>query len=117
MLKIGKYNVRIVSKGERYGREDCLTHDDDRPMVEFYDRRSASDDYERYSEDDWQSRGYFVSRYYVGTLLGTDGFYKGVPTGGLCLDGGNRDEWSVSADEMAMIRVYLKAQTWKGQAA
>ena len=47
MLKIGKYNVRIVNKGDRYGREDCLTHDDDRPMAEFYDRRYASDDYEK----------------------------------------------------------------------
>lgn len=109
MLKLEKFNVRIVNKGDRYGRADCLTHDDDRPMVEFYDHR--------YTHGDWADRGQFVSRYYVGTLLGTDGFYKGVPTGGLCLDGGNRDEWSVSADEMAMIRVYLKAQTWKGQAA
>ena len=108
MLEIEKFNVRIVSKGDRYGRADCLTHDEDRPMVEFYDRRYAS--------EEWP-RGQFVSRYYVGTLLGHEGFYGGEPVGGLCLDGGNRDEWSVSADEMAEIRVYLKAQTWKGQAA
>ena len=39
MLQLEKFNVRIVNKGDRYGRADCLTHDDDRPMVEFYDRR------------------------------------------------------------------------------
>jgi hypothetical protein len=110
MLKIGKYNVRIVNKGERYGREDCLTHDDDRPMAEFYDRRYASDDYEQYSEDSWQARGQFISRYYVSTLLEGDNH-------GLCLDGGNRDAWSVSQRDMAEVRVYLKAQTWKGETA
>ena len=108
MLKIGKYNVRIVNKGDRYGRADCLTHDEDRPMVEFYDRR--------YTSEAWP-RGQFVSRYYVGTLLGHEGFYGGEPVGGLCLDGGNPNEWSVSADSMALVRAYLKAQTWYGQPA
>jgi hypothetical protein len=101
MLKLEKFNVRIVNKGDRYGRADCLTHDDDRPMVEFYDHRYAS--------EAWP-RGQFVSRYYVGTLLGYEGFYGGEPTGGLCLDGGNANEWSVSADGMALVRAYLKAQ-------
>lgn len=102
MLQIEKFNVRIVCKGDRYGRADCLTHDEDRPMVEFYDRR--------YAHGDWPDRGQFVSRYYVGTLLGHEGFYGGEPTGGLCLDGGNANEWSVSADGMAIVRAYLKAQ-------
>jgi len=95
MLKLEKFNVRIVNKGDRYGRADCLTHDDDRPMVEFYDHR--------YTHGDWADRGQFVSRYYVSTLL--EGENRG-----LCLDGGNANEWSVSADEMALVREYLKAQ-------
>jgi hypothetical protein len=95
MLKLEKFNVRIVNKGDRYGRADCLTHDDDRPMVEFYDHR--------YTHGDWPDRGQFVSRYYVSTLL--EGENRG-----LCLDGGNANEWSVSADGMALVRAYLKAQ-------
>jgi hypothetical protein len=102
MLKLEKFNVRIIGKGDRHGRNDCLTHDDDRPIVEFYDHR--------YTHDDWPSRGQFISSYYVGTLLGYEGFYGGEPVGGLCLDGGNPNEWSVSADEMALVRAYLKAQ-------
>jgi hypothetical protein len=109
MLEIGKFNIRIVNKGDRYGREDCLTHDDDRQMVEFYDCRSVLDDYERYSEGDWQTRGQFVSRYFVGTILGKEGFY-GRAEGGLCLDGGNPNEWSVSEEGMDVIRAYLKTQ-------
>jgi hypothetical protein len=95
MLKLEKFNVRLVNKGDRYGRADCLTHDDDRPMVEFYDHR--------YTHGDWPDRGQFVSRYYVSTLL--EGENRG-----LCLDGGNANEWSVSADGMALVRAYLKAQ-------
>ena len=95
MLQLEKFNVRIVNKGDRYGRADCLTHNDDRPMVEFYDRR--------YQHGDWPDRGQFVSRYYVSTLLE-------VKDRGLCLDGGNANEWSVSADGMAIVRAYLKAQ-------
>ena len=95
MLQLEKFNVRIVNKGDRYGRADCLTHDDDRPMVEFYDRR--------YQHGDWPDRGQFVSRYYGSTLL--EGENRG-----LCLDGGNANEWSVSADGMDIVRAYLKAQ-------
>lgn len=95
MLKLEKFNVRIVNKGDRYGRADCLTHDEDRPMVEFYDHR--------YTHGDWPDRGQFVSRYYVSTLLE-------VENRGLCLDGGNPNEWSVSVDGMELVRAYLKAQ-------
>jgi hypothetical protein len=52
-----------------------------------------------------------VSRYYVGTLLGHDGFYGGEPTGGLCLDGGNPNSWTVSAEDMVLVRAYLQAMT------
>ena len=100
MLQLDRFNVRIVNNGEKYGREFCLTHDGDKPMVEFYDRRYPHTQY-----------GQFVSRYYVGTLLGLDGFYGGEPTGGLCLDGGNPNSWTVSAEDMVLVRAYLQAMT------
>ena len=53
------WTVRVVQKGDAYGREDCLTHEEDRPMIEFYDARYT---------DKFGERGQFVSRYYLETL-------------------------------------------------
>lgn len=91
MLNVGKYNVRVVQTGDKYGRNDCLTNDQ-APMVEFYDAR--------YNQSDWMGRGQFVSRYYVDTIM--DGTYPN----GLSLDGGI-PEWTVSADEMAQVQQFL----------
>lgn len=52
--------VRLVKKGDRYGLRGCLVHDDERPLVEFYDARYPSDE---------SPLGYFVSRYFLETLL------------------------------------------------
>jgi len=91
MLTVEKFNVRIVNNGQRYGATGSLVHDKDDPLVEFYDSRYPHTDY-----------GQFVSRYYASTLL--EGENRG-----LCLDGGNADSWSVSADGMTLVRAYLKA--------
>ena len=32
MLNIGKFNVRIVKNGDKYGRDFCLTYDENKPM-------------------------------------------------------------------------------------
>jgi len=55
------FTVRIVREGDGYGRDDCLTHDEADPLVEFYD---ASQDSSKFG-----LRGQFVSRYYLSTLL------------------------------------------------
>lgn len=94
MITVDKFNVRIVNKGEKYGRDFCLTHDGDKPMVEFYDARYPHTEF-----------GQFVSRYYVETILG-DGNKKT----GLNLDGGV-PEWTVSAEDMATVRSFLKGAT------
>lgn len=94
MLKLNRFNVRIVNKGEKYGRGFCLTHDKEQPMAEFYDSRYPHTEF-----------GQFVNRYYVSTLLEHD------TTGGLCLDGGNANSWTVSAEDMMTVRAYLRAIT------
>ncbi len=94
MIKVEKFNVRIVKAGEKYGLNDCLTHDG-APLVEFYDSRYPKFD---------NGRGQFVSRYYTETILASD--YPG----GLCLDGGNADVWSVTADGMIVVKWFLKSQ-------
>jgi hypothetical protein len=83
--------VRLIRKGDRYGREDCLVHDKDKPLVEFYDTRHAS--------PKWP-RGQFLSRYYLRTLQST------VPGTGLMLDG-RVPEWNVDDAAMSRVRDFL----------
>ena len=52
-------NVRIVRQGDRHGLNDCLTHNEARPLVEFYDASSSA-----------TPRGQFITSYYLSTLLG-----------------------------------------------
>ena len=91
-MKIDKFNVRIVFKGDTYGLNGCLTHEKDEPLVEFYDSR--------YPHTEW---GQFVSRYYVSTILQ-------MRNDGLCLHGGV-EAWSVSSKDMATVRTWLYSQT------
>jgi len=78
-----EFLVRFVYKGDAYGLDDCLTHDEDEPMVEFYDTTFSEKNGGEFGE-----RGQFVSRYNVSTLAKHGGL-------GLCLDGGNREVWSL----------------------
>lgn len=97
MITVDKFNVRILRKGDKYGRDFCLTHDEDKPLVEFYDSRYPHTEF-----------GQFVSRYYVATIMGTDRYGRGE--GGLCLDGGV-PSWTVGAKDMDTVRAYLQAET------
>ena len=78
------WRVRFVRKGDHYGHDHCLTHEEAEPLVEFYDRRFAGHTF--------PDEGQFVSRYYVSTLLKRRG-------GRLHLDGGI-EAWCISADGM-----------------
>ena len=82
-----RFNTKIINTGDRYGRADCLTNEGE-PMIEFYDPRYQH-----------TPLGQFVSRYSVSTILDH--------TGGLYLYGGV-PEWTVSAADMAEIRVWLR---------
>jgi len=94
LLKLGKWNVRIVNTGDTYGRAMCLTNDK-APMVEFYDVRYLHTQY-----------GQFVSRYYISTILSQDS-RGGEYSNGLCLDG-RVPAWHVSAEDMAQVVTFLK---------
>ena len=80
------FNSRIVRKGEAYGRNMCLTHDGDEPLVEFYDARYAFD-----KSPEGKTLGQFVSRYYVSTVENSDG---------INLEG-RIDDWFVTAEQVA----------------
>lgn len=55
------WEIRIIRQGEAYGLNDKLTHDSALPLVEFFS-------YEKGKEDKY----FFVSRYYVETLLNSN---------------------------------------------
>lgn len=78
------WRVRFVRKGDRYGLNHCLTHEEDEPLVEFYDREFAGDIF--------PDEGQFVSRYDVSTLLNRRSEM-------LNLNGGI-EAWRISADGM-----------------
>ena len=54
------WKVKIVFKGDAYGLNNCRTHDEDKPMVEFYDLAH---------KEIHGDGGQFVSRYYLGSIL------------------------------------------------
>lgn len=89
-----RFHVRAVLRGDRYGLNDCLTHDEDKPMIEFYDLTYAN-------QKIWDERGQFVSRYYAETLL------EGDTSRGLCLNGGVPG-WSVDAAAMNLVLAFAK---------
>jgi hypothetical protein len=95
MLRLDKFNVRIVQSGDRFGRDDCLTHEKEDPLIEFYLRDSA----------DQRSRGFFISRYRASTLVAGG-------NRGLLLEG-SRPDWSVTPEEMQEVRSYFAEEIAK----
>jgi len=86
------FNVRLVRKGEAYGREGALRHDKIDPLVEFFDTTHKR-----------TPLGQLVSRYFASTLLAAD------PGGGLNLDGGV-PEWQIGPDERAAVLAWLDSE-------
>lgn len=79
------FNVRLVKKGDTYGRGNSLVHEEVDSLVEFYDGSQCPERFGEY--------GQFVARYYESTLKDRK---RGV---GLDLHGGV-DGWEVSGDNM-----------------
>lgn len=107
-LTTGKWRVHLVMPGERYGlndastyeREDAEEHGHGLPLVEFYD---VSQDPARFPG------GQFVSRYYMGTLLGMDSHYD-TPISEMrafTLDCGI-PSWTVSGDDLKRVAGWLE---------
>ena len=80
------FTVRIIHEGDRYGLNDCLTHDESEPTIEFFDKTYI---------EGFTPLGQFVTRYNVEDL--DDGWTRLL---GLDLDGGV-DGWHVSAQNVA----------------
>jgi len=91
------YNVRLVEKGDHHGLNFGVVHDEDRPMVEFYDTdHEHTYDFVGTKEEaiaaGARCLGQFVTYYYVETLMEDI-----ETTTGLCLQGGV-PKWCVEGD-------------------
>ena len=95
------YTVRAVAHGERYGRDMCLTNDNHRVLIEFYDARYPFD-----SDLGGNILGQFVSRYYASTLRQHVDQYGEMT--GLCLDTGVPD-WHLSRETMVYVQGFIAA--------
>ena len=93
------WTVRIVNPGDKYGRDHMVTHEKDKPLVEFYDAR----------HDHTEGLGQFVSRYYVDTLLGRDDYGSSNSRNGLNLQG-DVPEWTVDAAAMNEVHDWLESK-------
>ena len=71
------FTMRLVRKGDGYGRDLSVIHDKDAPLVEFYDAEH------KFQGERGAEFGQFVSRYYVKSI-------QGAGHSGLILDGGIR---------------------------
>jgi hypothetical protein len=90
------FNVRFVRKGERYGLDDCLVHDERDPLVEFWDAT-----YEN-NPDFTRGLGQFTSRYYLSTLKKCRGG-NGI---GLC---GHVPVWTVTGKNVDDVLAAINA--------
>lgn len=70
--------VKVVSKGDAYGLRKCLTHDKDDPLVEFYGLESPWLTPEGESKEPEDPDGFFISNYYLSTLLEAPNFPEGL---------------------------------------
>lgn len=85
--------VRIVRRGQGYGKNFCITHNNEEPLVEFYDARYMHTTY-----------GQFVSRYNMTTIL-----FSNNDAYGLDLYGGESD-WKIDAKTMTKITAWLQKE-------
>lgn len=91
MYQVGIFNVRVVLAGDKYGRDDRLTHGSSEALIEFYD---ATQDPDRFG-----GRGQFITRHHYSTITAMDS--------GVCLHGCVA-AWRVTDEQMKRVQAYLQ---------
>jgi hypothetical protein len=87
--------VRLVEKGDLYGSDGCLVHEDAHPLVEFYE---ASD-----SGPSPVGYGLFLNRYHLSTLMR-------YPKNCALMIHGGIGEWLVDAEAMKLVVDWLSVR-------
>lgn len=93
-----RFAVKVVCKGDTYGRRHVLKHDSDDALVEVYD--ATYEGRPGFVEQGWPE-GQFVSRYYASTLAATRN------TNGIDLNGGV-DVWKIDGAAWAPVVALAK---------
>lgn len=104
-LPLEHWTIRFITKGDHYGAGDCLTYQENKPMVAFYDA-----DYK--NKGNFGPYGQFTGgSYYLEPLQGKDGYspsYDEYPRQlSLMAD---IPKWTVSAKDMNVIMDWLNAR-------
>ena len=93
--------VRLVEKGDNYGRDLCLTQKTEETTIHFYDARYP---HTQLAKD--VSGQFTGGSYYVGTLLQDE---DKLSKHGLCLHGGV-DSWNVDSNTMKQVFEFIKEE-------
>ena len=101
------FTIRMVYQGDSYGLDNCLTHDETDPLVEFYDATYAGD-------DRFDPLGQFVTSYNARVLLGEwEYFGPRVPGQGLDLMG-HEPVWKIDGDTMREVEAFIRRERKNG---
>ena len=101
------WRAQLILKGDKWGLDNCYTHDKDEPMIEFYDLSHP---------ETFGDEGQSVSMYSLGTLcfennpMSREDLIKAPardPEVGLNLDGGV-DAWSITGPCLTEVLNTLK---------
>ena len=88
-----QFAIRVIGKGDNYGRNRCLTLKENKQLIEFYDVEKAGDEW-------FDELGQFVERYYIETIMEIENY-------GLNLSG-NVDEWNIDGANVHKIQQWIK---------
>lgn len=87
------FAARLIEKGDAYGKDEQLIHEDEIPLIEFFDLRYS------HSRIDSNLTGQFISRYNLDT-------FEKVQTG-IFLDSGSID-WSLNQDSVKYVQEWAR---------
>lgn len=97
-----RFRARILREGDVYGPGQLFWLHEDKAGVEFFDTRYPHTEHGQFTG----------GRYYVESILknGDNGDSQSA-WGGLILDGGNADSWSIDEFAMFVVRQWLHHET------
>ena len=88
-----QFAIRVIEKGDNYGRNRCLILKEDKQLIEFYDVEGAGDEW-------FDELGQFIERYYIESIMEIENY-------GLNLSA-NVDVWNIEGANIHKIQQWIK---------
>lgn len=88
-----QFAIRVIGKGDNYGRNRCLTLKEDNQLIEFYDVEGAG-------KECFDELGQYIERYYIDTIMEIDGY-------GLNLSA-DVETWGIEGNNIEKIQQWIK---------